>query len=172
MTTLAANAPRVYEIGNVNEFPMVASDIIFEGAAVGLDGSGNAKPIAAANHFVGFARRKIDNSSGSAGDKKVEVIDEGLIEIPVTGADATKVGDAVFATDDNAFTLTKDTGLARIGYVWRHVSGTTVVVHFMETPTALTKIADPAGGKTTDAEARTAIDSIIDALEAHGITLP
>jgi uncharacterized protein YxjI len=30
-------------------------------------------------------------------------------------------------------------------------------------------IADPAGGATQDAEARTAIASIIDALQAHGL---
>lgn len=32
------------------------------------------------------------------------------------------------------------------------------------------KIADPAGGTTIDAEARAAINSIIDALEAHGLS--
>lgn len=32
------------------------------------------------------------------------------------------------------------------------------------------KINDPAGGATQDAEARTAINAIIDALEAHGIS--
>lgn len=30
-------------------------------------------------------------------------------------------------------------------------------------------IADPAAGVTVDAEARTAIDSILDVLEAHGL---
>jgi len=39
------------------------------------------------------------------------------------------------------------------------------------TPSAQkTKIADPSGGGTQDAEARTAINSIIDALEAFGFT--
>lgn len=33
-----------------------------------------------------------------------------------------------------------------------------------------TKINDPSGGATTDAEARTAINAIIDALESHGIS--
>lgn len=36
--------------------------------------------------------------------------------------------------------------------------------------TQVAKIADPAGGATTDAEARTAIGKIIDALEAFGIS--
>ena len=35
MTTLAANTPRPKELGNVNEIPVIASDIIYEGAAVG-----------------------------------------------------------------------------------------------------------------------------------------
>ena len=36
--------------------------------------------------------------------------------------------------------------------------------------TQVAKINDPAGGATPDAEARTAINAIIDALEAFGIS--
>ena len=36
-------------------------------------------------------------------------------------------------------------------------------------PTAATHIADPSGGTTADTEARTAINAILDALEANGI---
>lgn len=36
--------------------------------------------------------------------------------------------------------------------------------------TQVAKINDPSGGATTDAEARTAINAIIDALEAFGIS--
>ena len=36
MTTLAANAPRAFEIGSRNAIPVIASDIIYEGAAVGI----------------------------------------------------------------------------------------------------------------------------------------
>ena len=35
MTTLAADTPRDMELGDRNEFPVIASDIIYEGAAVG-----------------------------------------------------------------------------------------------------------------------------------------
>ena len=49
MTTLAANQPRAFEGGNRNEIPVIASDIIFEGAAVGVvDASGHARPLNAA----------------------------------------------------------------------------------------------------------------------------
>ncbi len=34
---------------------------------------------------------------------------------------------------------------------------------------AQTLVADPAGGATVDAQARTAINSILDILEAHGL---
>ena len=36
--------------------------------------------------------------------------------------------------------------------------------------TQVAKIADPTGGATTDTQARTAINQIIDALEAFGIS--
>lgn len=38
--------------------------------------------------------------------------------------------------------------------------------------TPVANITDPTGGTTTDAEARAAIGSILDALEAFGIVLP
>ncbi|MBN2714102.1 MAG: DUF2190 family protein [Planctomycetes bacterium] len=49
------------------------------------------------------------------------------------------------------------------GYVYVHLNVMPKVI------TGQTAIADPTGGTTTDAEARTAIGSIIDALEAAGI---
>jgi hypothetical protein len=66
MTTLAANKPRAFEGGNRNSFPVIAADIIYEGAAVGLvDGTGHARPLAAGDRFAGFAERKADNSAGA-----------------------------------------------------------------------------------------------------------
>jgi len=73
MTTLAADTPRDYEIGDRNEFPVIASDIIYEGAAVGLvDATGHAQPLTSSDQFVGFAEKKADNSSGSAADINVQ----------------------------------------------------------------------------------------------------
>lgn len=43
------------------------------------------------------------------------------------------------------------------------INGTAVLTEQQAT------IADPAGGATVDAEARTAIAAIIDALQAHGL---
>ena len=73
MTTLAVNKPRVYELGDINEFPVIASDIIYEGAAVGDNGSGYARPLVAGDPFRGFAERNADNSAGNAGTINVRV---------------------------------------------------------------------------------------------------
>ena len=129
MTTLAANKPRALEIGDRNEFPVVASDIIYEGAFVGAS-SGNARPLVAGDSFMGVAEAKVDNSSGSAGDKTVRVIERGKAELTVVGVTGiTDLGSSVYASDDDTFTLTA-TGNSLIGTVARHVSGTTAVVAF------------------------------------------
>lgn len=129
MTTLAANKPRNYELGDIGEYPVVASDIIYEGAAVGMS-AGNARPLTAGDPFLGFAEAKVDNSSGSAGDKRVRVKRRGQVQIPVTGVTGiTDVGDDVYASDDDTFTLTESTN-TRIGTVTRYVSTGVAVVEF------------------------------------------
>lgn len=171
MAVLTADKPRVYGLGDEQEYPVTAATKIFEGAAVGLDASGNARNAVATDEFVGFASRMADNSGGAAGDIRVKVRKSGLIEIPVVGADATKIGKAVFASDNDTFTLTGATDLPFVGFIERFVSGTTCLVRFGPT-IQQTKIADPTGGATVDAEARTAIGSIINALENAGILYP
>jgi hypothetical protein len=130
MTTLAANKSRAYEIGDHNELPMVAADIIYEGAAVGDNGSGLARPLVAADPFLGFAVRQADNSAGAASAVNVLVKQRGEIVLAVTGAaSADDVGTTVYASDDDTFTLTS-TSNTSIGKVARWVSGTTCVVYF------------------------------------------
>ncbi len=43
MTTLASDVQRPFELGTINEVPVIAGDIIYEGAAVGDNGSGYAR---------------------------------------------------------------------------------------------------------------------------------
>ena len=93
MTTLAANTPRAYELGERNHIPVIAADIIYEGAAVGVvSGSGHARPLAAGDRFGGFAVAKADNSAGAAAAIYVEVVKSGEIQLSVTGAVITDVG--------------------------------------------------------------------------------
>lgn len=130
MTTLAANKPRPYEIGSRNEFPVIASDIIYEDAAVGLvDATGHARPLTSADKFVGFADAKADNSAGAAAAINVRVKESGKIQLAVTGAVITDVGQPVYATDDDTFVFLP-TGAVFIGFVHRFVSSGVVVVRF------------------------------------------
>ncbi len=130
MTTLAADTPRNLEIGEHNDVPVIASDIIYEGSAVGVvTGSGHARPLTSVDQFVGFAQFKVDNSSGAAADKNVRVWRRGSVQLSVTGAVITDVGQPVYATDDNAFTFIP-TGAVFIGFVKRFVSAGVAIVSF------------------------------------------
>lgn len=130
MTTLATDTPRDMEIGDRNEFPVIASDIIYEGAAVGLvAASGHARPLTSVDKFVGFAEKKADNSSGAAAAINVRVYRKGAVKLAVTGAVITDVGLPVYASDDNTFTFVKTSGVF-IGFVRRWVSSGYAIVEF------------------------------------------
>jgi hypothetical protein len=130
MTTLAANTPRDYVVGDNSAHPVVGTDVIYEGAAVGLVGStGYARPLVGGDLFAGFATRKADNASGSAGDINVEVSARGAVKLSVSGAVITDVGQPVYATDDDTFVFLP-TGATFVGFVRRWVSSGVVIVEY------------------------------------------
>jgi len=130
MTTLAANKPREYELGERNHLPVIASDIIYEGAAVGIvAGTGHARPLAAGDGFAGFAVAQADNSLGAAAAINVEVVECGEIQLAVAGAVITDVRQPVYATDDDTFVFSP-VAATFVGYVKRFVSSGVVVVDF------------------------------------------
>lgn len=121
---LSANTPRHYSVkGVLNALPVQASSTIYVGSAVTIDTGGEIGPLATGEvGFVGFAVEKADNSSGSAGDINCEILADGEIELVITGLDDNNdIGDEVYATDDNTFTLTASGALA-IGRVSQIVS--------------------------------------------------
>lgn len=130
MTTLAKNSPRDFVLGDLQDLPVVATDIIYEGAAVGENGSGYFRPLVAADPFAGFAQSQADNSAGAAGAINVRVKPYGRIVLSVTGVTAvTDEGSTVYASDDDTFTLTSS-GNTAIGKIVRYISGTSVEVCF------------------------------------------
>ena len=130
MTTLSKNTPRDYELGLNNDIPMIASDIIYDGAAVGVvKASGHARPLAGGDIFGGFAKEKKDNSAGSAAALNILVQKIGQVKLSVAGAVITDVGQPVYATDDDTFVFVP-TGATFIGYVKRWVSAGVVIVDF------------------------------------------
>ncbi|BEP42257.1 hypothetical protein [Variovorax sp. V15] len=131
MTTLAANKPRAFELGTIQEYPVIAADIIFEGAAVGENGAGFARPLVAGDTFLGFAETIVDNSAGVAGQRTVRVKRRGQVQVPVVGAAAITANDGplVYASDDDTFTLTAGAN-SPIGRVSRWVESGLCVVDF------------------------------------------
>ena len=131
MATLAARAIREFYFGDTESYPVIAGDTIFEGAAVGENASGDSRPLQAGDVFQGFAVETVNNESGAAGDQSVDVKTKGRVELDVVGVSAKTVNDrpAVYASDDDTFTLTP-TSNSLIGYVSRHISGSTCVVEF------------------------------------------
>ena len=73
MTTLAANVPSVYSLGDYTQIPVIAADIIYTGAAVGENGAGYARPLVAGDRFLGFAKEQADNATGAAGAVSITV---------------------------------------------------------------------------------------------------
>ena len=152
MTTQAADNPRRYEAGDVNELPVIAADIIYEGSVVGDNGSGYARPLAAGDPFRGFAEQKVDNSLGSAGDKNVRVRHRGRAQLSVTSLVITDVGKPVYASDDNTFVLTASTN-SPIGRVTRFVSAGVGIVEFDAGKGALGLLAALTDSTTETADA-------------------
>ena len=130
MTTLAVDKARAYQLGELEDYPVIASDIIYEGAAVGENASGYARPLVATDPFLGFAQRKVDNSTGAAGAVNVTVRTRGRVQLPISGL-AITANDrpAVYASDDDTFTLT-NTSNSLIGYVSRWVETGVAIVEF------------------------------------------
>lgn len=130
MTTLSANKPRDYQLAELEDYPVVADDIIYEGAAVGENGAGYARPLQAGDVFLGFNEAKSDNTSGTAGNIDVRVKTKGRIKLPIASL-AITANDrpAVYASDDDTFTLTAGSN-SLIGYVSRWVSAGVAIVEF------------------------------------------
>jgi hypothetical protein len=150
MTTLAADAPRDYYQGDFHEFPVIATDIIYQGAAVGDNGSGYARPLVAGDPFRGFAELKADNAAGAAGDVYVRSRTRGRIKLAISALAITDVGKDVYASDDNTFTLTQSTN-TRIGHVVAWIATGYGIVEFDVTRGVVTELTDSTTGTANDA---------------------
>jgi len=176
-TTLATNKPRAYELGSRNDYPVVAADIVYEGAAVGVvDASGHARPLTSSDKFVGFAEAKADNSAGAAAAINVRVVESGKIQLSVSGAVITDIGHPVYASDDDTFTF-NPVGAVFVGFVHRYVSSGVVIVAFdalnYASPYAAWPIKETlTGTKTFDAQDCGKAFFCTDAADADALTLP
>jgi len=151
MATLAVDTPRVFESGHDDydrALPMVDNDIIYDGSAVGESGAtGYFRPLVNGDTFAGFAIGNADNTGvgHAAGAASVNVKRKGRVILAVVGSTAvTDEGSAVFATDDNVFSLT--VAGTRIGKVAKWLSGTSCIVDFdADVPAVRETISFPVG---------------------------
>lgn len=170
MTTSAADNARPYELGDRNNIGIIAADIIYEGSAVGENGSGYARPLVAGDPFIGFAAAKVDNAAGAAGDKNVELITRGRVELPLTSPAITDVGAAVYASDDATFTLTQGANsfIGRIVRVSSAVAAGKAIVAFDAAGKGIlgggvAELTDGSTGSASDTlAAMTATDTLTD----------
>jgi hypothetical protein len=129
--------------------------------------------LTSADQFVGFAESKADNSTGAAAAINVRTLRKGAIQLAVTGAVITDVGLPVYASDDNAFSFIKTSGVF-VGFARRWVSSGYMIVEF-----DVDKYVDPHDGLLAET---TAVDLTLDAqdtgkaifvtADAKTITLP
>lgn len=150
MTTLAKDQPRDFYEGKFSEIPVIAADIIYQGAAVGAEAaSGFARPLVAGDPFLGFAELQVDNSAGGDAAKHVRVRKTGMIKLAISGLAITDIGKDVYASDDNTFILTA-AGNTRIGHVQRFVATGFGVVAFNTVSGVESALTDSTGGAAAD----------------------
>ena len=127
---LSADTIRQYrKLAPIIDIPAVVTDILYRGAAL-EDTSGTADVVSGTGNFLGFCAAKADNSAGAASAIDVGVYPEGEVYLSVTGVEDTDdVGETVYATDDNTFTLTSSGGTA-IGKIVQWVTSTYCWVKF------------------------------------------
>jgi len=106
--TPARNADR-------RNFPLEAAAVIYAGAMVALNASGNLVPASTSTTLkvVGRAEADVDNSAGAAGDLKCEVNTGAFHYANSAAADAialSDVGANCYAVDDQTVAKTDGTG--------------------------------------------------------------
>lgn len=141
---LSANKVRDYPLEGRNELPVKGATHVYEGSALGDDGSGYMRPLNSNDPFRGFAYREADNSSGADGDINVAIRCDGFVEVAISGVTIADVGADVYASDDDTFN-TGGTG-TRIGHVHRVPSTGTAVVAFGEADGVEAELTDSSGG--------------------------
>ncbi len=143
MATLTVDTPRAFGQGVMNDLPVIADDIIYEGAMVGENASGYSRPLVAGDPFQGVCVRQADNTDGAAGDINVKVKATGILAgIAVTGATAVTMNDfpPVYASDDGTLTTTAGSNTL-IGNISRWISSGVADVRF-DTPRPPTSIVE------------------------------
>ena len=105
MTALTKDTNRVYELGDINQLPVMGGQIIYQGAAVGVHPYGYAKRLEYGDTFAGFAEEHVNNSAGSDGTKTVRIKKRGAVLLNIPGVTMNHINQSIFGAEDDNFTF-------------------------------------------------------------------
>lgn len=128
---VTANQLITRQDGCKRSYPVNASTRIYQGTLVYLTATGYADDDTATgvNGFAGIAVSDVDNSSGSAGDKNVEVWTEGDFELVGAGTyTLSNIGNTIYGDDNYTINVAIAATSVPIGVCVGYVSGTKLVV--------------------------------------------
>ncbi len=128
---VTANQLITRQDGCKRSYPVAASTRIYQGTLVFQDADGNAASGTATgvNGFIGIANEDVDNSGGSAGDKKVEVLTSGDFVLVGAGTyTQADVGLLIYGDDNYTINVAIGSTSVPIGLSVGLVSGTKLVV--------------------------------------------
>lgn len=168
MAELTRDETRYYHLSDVEEYPVAAGVTVYEGAAVGENGSGYARPLVAGDPFLGFASKRASNSAGIAGAERVPVKTNGLVKLLVTGVTvAANKGAEVYASNDGTFTVSAY-GNSKIGKVHKVESDSYALVRIDVASGASAKIRNYDTNNTFNPGINTIADDIVSASALGG----
>lgn len=131
MPKLTQDINRHYELGDISEHPVLGGELIYQGAAVGLEVTGgHARTLSPTDKFLGFAEDHIDAVNLNDGEKRVRVKKKGAVLLDIPNSVLTDVNKAVYATEDNSFTLLASENAVYIGQISRIEASGKAIVEF------------------------------------------
>lgn len=118
MAAATKDLERPARSGDAYGYPVLGGVRIFGRTIVAVTAALAAVPAGHADAvaIVGLAEEQIDNRDGATGDQLVRAL-RGVRLFPVTGADVTDIGAAVYAADDQTLQLTNAGGELAAGII-------------------------------------------------------
>jgi len=129
MATLSADSPQILVTGDMGSVPIIAADIVYEGAMVGDNGAGYGRPLVAGDKFLGHSIFQVVNTSGAAGDKNIRLRTGKYRMVCSLVGLITDVGQPVYASDDAVLTFAA-AGNSYVGRISRYESATKMEIEF------------------------------------------
>lgn len=132
---LIKDEKRPFEVNEdrlLDDIPVLAAAILFEGSAVGENVStGFARALVSGDTFLGFAVAGADATGLASGVLDVRVQKKGALRLAVAATTVANLGDTVDATDDGTFVV--GGGGSPIGKITRFISAGLCIVRFEAT---------------------------------------